>query len=178
MTENSALIDPRNVSGAPIEEAEEDHTYFCKYTEIEAVLYSPDEENREQVLEFGGDDVNYDEETNTIWVHTANGDVILSPGHWLARGNVDAYPIDPASFSARWQKKMSGVRVQQDRLLSSTDAEVWAEEFVTVVKQRPSIAVDEHTMTQWFGNCMRTAIAVIEQQRLTEAAVGNSLTQE
>lgn len=41
-----------------------------------------------------------------------------------------------------------------DKLLKSFDARVWAETFVAVVKERPSIPFDEAAMTSWFSNAL------------------------
>ncbi|QZE11379.1 hypothetical protein SEA_JADA_9 [Streptomyces phage Jada] len=37
---------------------------------------------------------------------------------------------------------------------STTDARVWAEEFVSRIKDNPEIATDEGTMLGWFANAI------------------------
>jgi hypothetical protein len=39
-------------------------------------------------------------------------------------------------------------------LTSETDALVWAEEFVKIVKENPAIATDEGAMLGWFANAI------------------------
>ena len=39
-------------------------------------------------------------------------------------------------------------------LIWSTDATVWAKEFVKLVKEKPEIAISEWTMTWWFANAI------------------------
>ena len=46
-------------------------------------------------------------------------------------------------------------RIQQEKkLINNPDAKVWAEEFVKMVKSRPTIATDEDTMIGWFANAI------------------------
>ncbi|URQ04629.1 hypothetical protein SEA_EMMA1919_11 [Streptomyces phage Emma1919] len=37
---------------------------------------------------------------------------------------------------------------------STTDAQVWAEEFISRIKDNPEIATDEGTMLGWFANAI------------------------
>jgi hypothetical protein len=37
---------------------------------------------------------------------------------------------------------------------SNTDAQVWAEEFISRIKDNPEIATDEGTMIAWFANAI------------------------
>lgn len=48
-------------------------------------------------------------------------------------------------------------------LLSTTDAEIWAQEFVKVVKQRPDLAYDLGFVVAWFANAIETAKAYAER---------------
>ncbi len=40
------------------------------------------------------------------------------------------------------------------KLIGNFDAKIWAEEFVKIVKKKPSIAIDEGTMIGWFANAI------------------------
>ena len=40
------------------------------------------------------------------------------------------------------------------RLIGNMDAKIWAEEFVKLVKIKPTIATDEGTMIGWFANAI------------------------
>lgn len=41
-----------------------------------------------------------------------------------------------------------------NKLIGCTDAQVWAREFVKLVKEKPSISTDEGTMIGWFANAI------------------------
>ncbi len=43
------------------------------------------------------------------------------------------------------------------KLHGTTNAIIWAEEFVKIIKKNPSIPVDEGFMIGWFANAMMTA---------------------
>ena len=42
----------------------------------------------------------------------------------------------------------------ENHLIQSFDARVWAKEFVEYVKTTPTIATDEATMVTWFANAL------------------------
>ena len=42
----------------------------------------------------------------------------------------------------------------EKKLIGNADAKVWAEEFVKMVKAKPTIATDEGTMICWFANAI------------------------
>jgi hypothetical protein len=44
--------------------------------------------------------------------------------------------------------------MKESKLPASFDARAWAEEFVEIVKENPSIATDIDTMTSWFANAL------------------------
>lgn len=51
--------------------------------------------------------------------------------------------------------KMRGATAKTSaHFAQSFDARVWAKEFVSIVKQNPSIATDEGTMIGWFANAL------------------------
>ncbi len=52
-------------------------------------------------------------------------------------------------------------------LYKSFDARVWAQEFVRYVKENPSIATDEGTMTTWFASALMRGY---DEARQKEAA--------
>ena len=60
---------------------------------------------------------------------------------------------DPLLFAKQEEEKTI---VDLKKLMGSTDACVWAEEFVKLVKVKPSIATDEGTMIGWFANAIMT----------------------
>lgn len=39
-------------------------------------------------------------------------------------------------------------------LLKTTDAKIWAQEWMKTLKEHPEIATDENTMTTWFANAI------------------------
>lgn len=42
-------------------------------------------------------------------------------------------------------------------LYSTTDAAIWAQEYMKVVRQRPDLAFDEGFILTWFANAIETA---------------------
>jgi len=40
------------------------------------------------------------------------------------------------------------------KLLSTMDAQVWAKEFIKIIKKHPNIPLDEETMIGWFANAI------------------------
>lgn len=50
-------------------------------------------------------------------------------------------------------------------LYSTTDAMVWAQEFVKVLKMRPDLAYDEGFVVAWFANAMETVKTRAEMER-------------
>uniref|UniRef100_A0A6M3IE39 Phage protein n=1 Tax=viral metagenome TaxID=1070528 RepID=A0A6M3IE39_9ZZZZ len=46
--------------------------------------------------------------------------------------------------------------MNERELIGNSDAKVWAEEFVKIVKKKPSITTDEGTMIGWFANAIMT----------------------
>lgn len=50
--------------------------------------------------------------------------------------------------------KNHGYKVDVKKLIGNPDAKIWAEEFVKMVKNKPSIATDEGSMIGWFANAI------------------------
>lgn len=46
------------------------------------------------------------------------------------------------------------LKLPDSKLVGEFDAQVWAEEFVRMVKIKPEIATDEATMLTWFANAI------------------------
>ena len=44
--------------------------------------------------------------------------------------------------------------MKEYHLVGQTDAKIWAEEFVRIIKDKPQIATDEGTMMTWFANAI------------------------
>jgi len=58
------------------------------------------------------------------------------------------------------------------KLIGNADAKIWAEEFVKMVKKKPSIATDEGTMIGWFANAIMAGYDSpnnISKQKVREA---------
>lgn len=39
-------------------------------------------------------------------------------------------------------------------LLDTTDAQVWAQEFIKIIREKPELALDEGMMIGWFANAI------------------------
>ena len=62
----------------------------------------------------------------------------------------------------------------EKKLIGNLDAKCWAEEFVRLVKVKPSIAMDEGTMVGWFANAIMTGydrakIKTFDENKIKEA---------
>ena len=45
-------------------------------------------------------------------------------------------------------------KISDHELVSTTDARVWAQQFILTVSEHPQIPTDEGTMTGWFANAI------------------------
>jgi len=50
--------------------------------------------------------------------------------------------------------KDTSYKVDDRQLIGNTDAKIWAEEFVKLVKHNPSVPLDESCMLGWFANAI------------------------
>jgi len=46
--------------------------------------------------------------------------------------------------------------ISETELLSTTDAQVWAQQFMLMLEENPAAVVDESLMISWFSNAMMT----------------------
>jgi hypothetical protein len=69
------------------------------------------------------------------------------------------------------QKTLLIDEADEKLLYSTTDAQIWAQEYIKVVKQRPDLAFDEGFILIWFANAMDTAISYAERTSTAKCTI-------
>lgn len=119
-----------------------------------STVYLPAEEAR--ATDMSGDTVRPARGPRVV-VGTLEGNLELQPGSWLIQGTEgEFYPCKDTVFQRKYAVPVNpqdgAALVDSSRLMSTTDAAVWAAEFAKVHPE-----MDEGFMIGWFASAIETA---------------------
>jgi len=84
------------------------------------------------------------------------GDGEMEYADYLAQCDAEAQAESDSAYAqmeAEEQNKIAENKLA-NKLIGNPDAKVWAEEFVKLLKEKPSIEIDEGLMIGWFANAI------------------------